>query len=56
MYITSITFDSMNMLVSSWNVVLTKAIVNGFRKTGIYSSSQKLGQTDGDNPFKELCE
>ena len=29
--------DAMNMLVSSWNIVLMEAIANCFRKVGITS-------------------
>ena len=35
-------FDAMNILVSSWNVVLTDIVTNCFRKARISSSSLEL--------------
>ena len=48
--------DSMNIFVSSWNVVSTEAIVNCLRRAETGSSSQDLTKTDSEDPFKELNE
>ena len=44
------------MLVSAWDSVTTKTVVNCFRKSKISSESQNAAITDDDNPFKDLEE
>ena len=48
--------QGMQMLVSAWDSVTTKTVVNCFRKFKISSESQNAAITEYDNPFKELEE
>ena len=48
--------QGMQMLVSAWDAVTTKTVVNYFRKSKISVESQNAAVTDDDNPFKELEE
>ena len=48
--------QGMQMLVSAWDAVTTKTVVNCFRKSKISVQSQNAAITDDDNPFKELEE
>ena len=44
------------MLVSAWDSVTTKTVVNCFRKIKISSESQNAAISEDDNHFKELEE
>ena len=46
--------QGMQMLVSAWDSVTTKTVVNFFRKSKISSESQNAAITEDDNPFKRL--
>ena len=44
----------MKMLVSAWDALSTKTIVNCFRKSGISAESQETTPAEDDDPFWEL--
>ena len=44
----------MKMLVSAWDALSTKTIVNCFRKSGISAESQETTIAEDDDPFWEL--
>ena len=44
----------MQILVSAWDALLTQAIVNCFRKSGISTESQKTTIAEDGDPFREL--
>ena len=46
----------MLMLVAGWDAVMTKTVVNCFRKSKILSESQESEIVEDDDPFKELEE
>ena len=46
----------MKILVSSWEAVSARTIVNCFRKAGITSEAQNAAITDADDPFSDLKE
>ena len=48
--------QAMKILVSSWETVSAKTIVNCFRKAGITPEAQNAPITDADNPFSDLKE
>ena len=48
--------DGMDMLVSSWDEVQTKTIVNCFRKCGISVKDQELAMLDSEEPFKGIAD
>ena len=45
---------AIQMLVSTWNTVSTKTIVNCFRKAGISTTNQEAAIAEEDDPFKDL--